>query len=117
MITRVRDRATFVALRTHGVRVRRGPLSLTHLDDDPGGSTRLAFAITKRVGGAVVRNRLRRRLRAIFSELDRTRPELVPAGAMLVSAGPNATDRPHDELSNDVVRLLDDLRSRRSATR
>lgn len=88
---------------------------MTHLDDDPGGDTRLAFALTRRVGGAVVRNRLRRRLRAIVIDLDRNRPGLVPGGALLLSAGPDAAQRRYDELVHDVVRLLEDLRSRRDA--
>jgi ribonuclease P protein component len=117
LIVGVRDRRTFVALRTDGVRVRRGALSVVFLDDDPDGDTRLAFAITKKVGGAVVRNRLRRRLRAICSDLLREQPDLVPGGALLVSAGPQTAERRSDELRNDVVRLLDDLRTRRSAGR
>ena len=113
MITRVRDRRTFAALRTDGVRVRRGPLSITHLDDDPDGPTRLAFAITRRVGTAVVRNRLRRRLRAICVDLDRTRPTLLPGGALLLAPGPDAVRRTPDEMRNDVIRILDELQSRR----
>lgn len=113
MIARVRGRRTFAALRTHGIRVRRGPLSLIHLDDAEG-PTRLAFAIGRKVGPAVVRNRLRRRLRAIIADLDRTRSPLLPSGALLVSAGPEAVRRTHDELSNDVIRLLEELRDRRA---
>jgi ribonuclease P protein component len=113
LITGVRDRRTFAALRTNGVRVRRGPLSITHLDDDPDGPTRLAFAITRRVGTAVVRNRLRRRLRAICADLDRTRPALLPGGALLLAPGPDAVRRTPDEMRNDVIRILDELQSRR----
>ncbi len=102
-----------MALRTHGIRVRRGPLSLTHLHDSED-HTRLAFAIGRKVGPAVVRNRLRRRLRAIIADLDRQRSPLLPTGVLLVSAGPDAVDRSHDELSNDVTRLLDELRDRRA---
>ncbi len=64
----------------------------------------MAFAIPKRVGGAVQRNRLRRRLKAVLAELDRT--GAVPAGALLVAAGPSAATRGSDELRNDVKRLL-----------
>jgi ribonuclease P protein component len=102
-----------VALRTDGIRVRRGPLSLVHLDDDPTGPPRVAYAITKRVGSAVVRNRLRRRLRAIVSDLARSDATPVPNGAILISAGPEAVPRSPDELRNDVVSLLDALAARR----
>jgi ribonuclease P protein component len=78
-----------------------------YLDEVPDGAprTRLAFAITRRVGSAVVRNRLRRRLRALFAALA---PGL-PSGAILVSAGPGAVARHPDELRHDVVSLLDAL--------
>lgn len=114
MIIPIRDRHTFVALRTNGTRVRRGPLSLIFLDSGRDGPACVAYAITKRVGSAVVRNRLRRRLRAICSELDRSVPGTVPTGALLISAGPEAARHNPEELRNDVVRLLAALESRRS---
>jgi len=75
----------------------------------------VAFAITKRVGGAVVRNRLRRRLRAICADVHRSGTTVLPPGALLISAGPDAVRRTPDELRNDVVRLLDALESRRAS--
>lgn len=102
-----------MALRQTGTRVRAGSLSATYLDDGGHRATRVGYAITKRVGGAVVRNRLRRRLRALCAELARSRPDLVPRGALVIAAGPDAIHRTPDELRNDVLRLLADLRNRR----
>ena len=52
----------------------------------PGGDeVRVAYAIGRQVGPAVVRNRLRRRLRAAVREIDRSTGGL-PTGAYLVSA-------------------------------
>jgi ribonuclease P protein component len=78
LIWRVRDQATFRSLRD-ARRVRRGPLTVAWLAD---GSVppRVAFAIGRRVGGAVVRNRLRRRLRSL------ARRSSLPGGVWLVSA-------------------------------
>lgn len=112
LILPIRDRRTFAALRTNGLRVRRGPLSATFLADDPTGPLRVAYAIGRRAGTAVVRNRLRRRLRAIMADLVRTRPDLLPGGSLVISAGAEASGRKPDELSNDVVRLLDALQTR-----
>ena len=84
---RVTDRATFAELRRRGHRVRRGPISLTWLGPDPAAPPtppRVAFAVGKDVGGAVARNRIRRRLRAALRELQRS--GRLPAGTYLVGA-------------------------------
>jgi ribonuclease P protein component len=69
-----------------------------------GGEVRLAFAIGRRVGGAVVRNRLRRRLRAIVFSLD-----LAP-GDYLVAAGSEAVDLGFPELQAAVTTAVEALR-------
>ena len=102
---RVRDAATFQALRRSGRRVRSGALSVTWLPGPPGEPPRLAFAIGKVVGTAVVRNRLRRRLRSLFAELS---PALRP-GTYLVGAGPAAATLDHGDLRRTVSALLDQL--------
>lgn len=65
--------------------------------DEP---ARVAFAIGRRVGGAVVRNRLRRRLRAIVVDA------APPPGAYLVSAAPEAALLPFPELKAQVTKAL-----------
>jgi ribonuclease P protein component len=45
-------------------------------EDDPAGDPRLGLAVSRQLGGAVERNRLKRRLRASFEEL----VERLPAG-------------------------------------
>lgn len=109
LIWRIRDRDTFLALRRDGVRARSGPLTVVFLvDGAPEPSPpRVAFAIGTRVGNAVVRNRLRRRLRAVFAE--GAAADTVPAGAYLVSAQPAAAALSYTELSNHVRRALSRL--------
>jgi ribonuclease P protein component len=51
------------------------------LDDGVAGPPRVAFAVGRQVGGAVVRNRVRRRLREL------ARGSELPGGAWLVTAG------------------------------
>jgi len=91
---RVRERASFASLRRSGARRRVGPLSVTRLAPEAGGSPvpAVAYAIGRPVGGAVERNRLRRRLRAIIAEVD-----LAP-GTYLVGAGPAAAALSQQEL-------------------
>jgi len=105
---RVRDRATFEALRREGRRSRRGVVAVTYLPPaSSGGLTaagppRFAYGVGKRVGPAVVRNRVRRRLRAAARELARGEPGLV-AGAYLVTASPRAVDVTYAELRRSLA--------------
>ncbi|HYJ73028.1 MAG TPA: ribonuclease P protein component [Actinomycetota bacterium] len=62
----VRGRKSFAALSRHGRRVREGPLTVIHRADDT--APRVAFAVGRKVGPAVVRNRLRRRLRDLWRQ-------------------------------------------------
>lgn len=100
LIGRVSDRATFDALRREGRRARRGPVTVVHLSGS--GDVRVAYAIGRKVGPAVVRNRLRRRLRSAVRELDRSDGGLAP-GAYLVALRPQAAHRSYDQLRHDLA--------------
>lgn len=57
------------------------------------GRCQVAYAVGRRIGGAVERNRTRRRLRAVVQA---TGPEMAP-GAYLISADPGVKEMPvHD---------------------
>jgi ribonuclease P protein component len=57
-------------------------------------ATRVAFSVSRRAGGAVDRNRIRRRLRAAMRDHAAT----LPPGAYLVGAGREALTMPFVEL-------------------
>ena len=101
------DVARFDALRRTRHRVRSGPLRVAWVPPAEGGGTgppRVAYAIGRRVGPAVVRNRLRRRLRAAVAELG-------PApGDYLVGCDPAAASLPFSELKALVSTALTALR-------
>jgi len=99
---RIRDRATFEALRRQGRRSRRGAVTVTFVALDDVGVPRVAYAVGKRVGGAVVRNGLRRRLRASVAEATGS---LVP-GAYLVAAGREAVGLPYEDLKAQVIAAM-----------
>ena len=65
---------------------------------------RVAFAIGRAVGPAVVRNRLRRRLRALLDGLA-VAGSLTP-GWLLVGATPTAPELTYDALGAEVRTLL-----------
>lgn len=106
-------------LRRKGLRIRRGPVSVTFLPGDTGSvgnlvppdgpePPRVAYAVGRRVGGAVRRNRLRRRLRAVVADLA---PKMRP-GAYLVGAAPEAADLPFGELKAVVSRAIEAVTGR-----
>jgi ribonuclease P protein component len=76
---------------------------MTFLPGDPSIPPRVAYAIGKRVGPAVVRNRVRRRLRAAALA---HRDELRPGGAYLFGAAPAAASAPFAEIDAAMGRLL-----------
>lgn len=76
---------------------------MTYLAGDPSIPPRVAYAVGKRVGPAVVRNRVRRRLR----EATRAhRAELRPGGTYLFGAAPAAASAPFAEIDAAVGDLL-----------
>jgi ribonuclease P protein component len=91
-VWRLSGRDEFARLRREGRRVRSGPLWVQWAPPAAASAgavvtpPRCAYAIGRAVGGAVVRNRLRRRIRGVLATLD---PPL-PVGDYLVGATPAA---------------------------
>ena len=71
---------------------------------------RVAYAIPRPVGPAVVRNRIRRRLRSIFVEVERSSTGM-PAGDYLVRVRPEASGATYDELRRYLIDVVDTLSS------
>jgi len=99
---RIRDRATFEALRRDGRRSRRGQVTVTFVAGVGPDVPRVAYAVGRRAGGAVERNRLRRRLRAAVDEVAGT----LPPGAYLVAAGRGAVGLPFEDLKAHVTAAM-----------
>ena len=101
LIDSIRDRDVFVRLGRDGVRFRRGSLWCTYLADPALPRAHVAFAIGRPVGGAVVRNRLRRRLRMIV------RDQALRPGWWLIGARPDAVELTFDSLAETVAELAE----------
>ena len=94
----------YAVLRSRGVAFR-GVHSLLVVVTQPGEVTRVGFVASKRgVGGAVLRNRARRRLR----EIVRRRWARIPRTGylMMFVAGRSTPTAPHQDLASDVERTL-----------
>lgn len=102
VVGRLRGRASFRALgRPHG-RATRDGVTVAYCRPEAGQDVPhplVAYAIGRRHGGAVVRNRLRRRLRAAVYG---TGPRLA-AGSYLVRAEPWVVDAPFSEVERAVT--------------
>ncbi len=99
----VRRRRTFEQLRQSPHRGRSGPIAVSYVEQKSWSRMEIAYAIGRRVGSAVTRNRLRRRLKAVMAE----RASSLPAGAYVVRAGPEASPLGFDELRVTMGRALE----------
>lgn len=81
-----------------GVSSARGTIvvKVAHVE---GGRTLVGLVVSKAIGGAVVRNAVKRRLRAIVSEMMEALP---PGRAILVRALPSAAGATYGALKKDV---------------
>ena len=107
---RITDRGSFLALRQRGQRARRGPLTVTWLAPSPGEPVtppRVGFAVGKTVGGAVLRNRVRRRLRAALRQL--AQEQRLPAGTYLLGGSASLASLPWSDLVDLVAATIDEV--------
>ena len=80
-------------------------MTVTWVPGEPDAPTRVAYTVGRKVGGAVVRNRVRRRLRAVVREAR----ELLRPGAYLIGAAPEAAPMPYGELRAAACEALNAL--------
>ncbi|MFF8832057.1 ribonuclease P protein component [Streptomyces sp. NPDC015131] len=77
-----------------------------HVPGEGAPPRRAGFVVSKAVGGAVVRNRVKRRLRHLMR--DRL-PSLPPGSLVVVRALPGAGDADHAQLARDLDAALQRL--------
>ena len=94
----------FVRVRTEGRTIRGGLLLLGVLELAEENAFRVGFVTSKRVGGAVVRNRVRRRLREIVRRHQR---ELRNGVWLVVVARPAAARARSRELESEWLKLVE----------
>ncbi|WP_076829903.1 MULTISPECIES: ribonuclease P protein component [unclassified Frankia] len=109
--SRVRTKSDHAILGRSGRRIRAGSIVVHSMHTDVDSPPRAGFVVGRRVGNAVVRNRVRRRLR----EQTRSRLPLLPPGtAVLVRALPEAATATSADLGRSLDSAFGAVRSGRS---
>ena len=99
---RLTDSSEFERVYRRGT-AYRGKLFSVHAFPNELGTLRLGLSVSKKVGNAVVRNPLRRRLREIFASLA---PEPGSDLDLVVSARPRAKEASFEELRAEFFKAL-----------
>jgi ribonuclease P protein component len=99
----VHGRKVFAALRSSKRRVRSGPVRVQFLPAQEADKERhVAFAVPRRVGTAVERNRCRRQLRAVVVEATVS----IPAGTYLVGIDQGVRKLQFQDLRARVIEAM-----------
>lgn len=101
---RLRKRREFEECYASGVRSSGRHLQLFLLPRGDGRPSRLGISVGKRAGGAVTRNRLRRRVREIFR---RHRGALPQSLQVVVNVRPSSAAAPFSDFADDYLSALE----------
>lgn len=94
--------ADFQSVMRRGVKSGRATV-IVYLKQTGYAESIAGFAVSRAVGGAVIRNRVKRRLRAIMAE---ALPALPDGSAVVIRALPRSADVDYVKLRRDVTEAL-----------
>ena len=102
-VARVRRRAEFVSLQREGRRRHTAHFVVVRRPS-AGGTSRLGVTVSKRVGNAVKRNRIKRLVREVFR---RRRETISPPSDVVVIARPGADTLTYAQAAIEFARALE----------
>jgi ribonuclease P protein component len=90
----------------------RGKLFSVHAFPNEAGNPRLGLSVSKKVGNAVVRNKVRRRLKEIFHARMEDQERVLQSLDFVVSARPDSSDASFQDLEREFSVALKKLEGR-----
>ena len=110
---RLLRRGDFLQCYRRGRRRHGSLVTLYFLSAEPErGYSRFGISVSRKVGGAVVRNRIKRRIRECYRRWSKRRK--LPAVDLLIHVKPAAAQADFSTLRTEVLRLLGPLASQQS---
>jgi ribonuclease P protein component len=106
----LRKRADFLAANSGRRASTSGFVLLIRERRDGGPQMRVGFTVTKKIGGAVVRNRMKRRFRALARELIPSKG--IPGADHVMIGRSNGVERDFGQLRDELAGALDRIRAR-----
>ncbi|MDI2113589.1 ribonuclease P protein component [Commensalibacter nepenthis] len=103
-VLRLKKRVQFLNVAANGQKVPTSSIVLQLLHRNDGEAGRVGFTVTKKVGNAVVRNRVKRRLRSVMQEIAQTN---AFQGIDMVMIGRKSTfEKPYKAIVKDFCWAL-----------
>lgn len=106
----LRQRADFLFLQQHGQKWVTPAFVLLAQPSESAALPQVGFTVTKKIGGAVIRNRIRRRLRAVIDQV--AADKALPAWKISLTARHEALDKDFTELVRDTKWALRKLQEK-----
>ncbi len=103
---RIRRRTDYQRCYREG-RKHHGPLAVVHFVPNELNHPRIGITASRKVGGAVTRHRLKRRIKEVYRRWKRR--ERLPGVDFVVHLKPAARDASFEELRDELLRLISRL--------
>ncbi|MCY4258190.1 MAG: ribonuclease P protein component [bacterium] len=95
-------RFAYSQLRASGSRIACGVVWIQYLLEPDMQVAQIGYALPRRLGPAVVRNKIRRRLRHIVTDIDKTMPEGLMGGCYLIGVRRGIHETHYEDLRMSV---------------